>query len=149
MFLENLADEIRAAEYLELLRFLACSDKARGNIQFPLNRHCHTSLARPIELGDDDTGERNSPVEFAGLIERIAPSGGINHEKSLVRSVFILFSKDAINLSKFLHQVVTGVQPPSSVAYQNLRPVADSLLVSRVADRCRICIGGPLDQWDS
>ena len=148
LMLENLIDEFFAAEDFELLRLFTSAYESRSDIEFFLNGDCYASLSGAVQFGDDNPRERNGLVKFSSLIQSVTPGSRINNKQGMVRSTFILLAKDTTNFSQLFHQVVTGVEAACSVADQYLSAIAYSLLVSRVADRCWICVLGPFNEWN-
>ena len=148
LMLQNLIDEFFAAEDLELLRLLTSADESRSDIEFLLNGDCYASLSGAVQFGDDNPRERNGLVEFSSLIQGVTPGSRINNKQGMVRGLFILLAKDTTNFSQLFHQVMAGVETACSVADQHLSAIAYSLLMSRVADRCRICVLGPFNKWN-
>src|ERR1041385_705965 len=102
-------------EWLQVFRLLAKADELDWQPEFLLDRDYHPALARAVELGDNEAGERDGLVKLARLVERVHAGGGVEHEQGFMRRAGELAAHDAVNLLQLLHQVVLGVQPASGI----------------------------------
>lgn len=72
--LENIFYEALTFKSLEAIWFLTGANEAGGDTKFLLNGSGDASFARAVELGEDESVERNRFLEFAGLVESISSS---------------------------------------------------------------------------
>ena len=86
LFLKQRLRELFGVEGLQVVRLFAEADELDGHAEFLLDRHDHAAFARAVELGHDETGERDGtskggmvvaiqkelglPIKFIGLGEQ-------------------------------------------------------------------------------
>src|SRR5688572_9568121 len=116
--LEKRARELRRIKRLEILSLLAEADEFNWNAKIFLNRHNHPALACAIEFRDHEPGELYSFIELARLVESIHSRSRIEHEQRLMGRARNFLVHNAMQLLQFLHQIVLGMQPASSVNKQ-------------------------------
>lgn len=132
---EHLADERGFCEDREGFGFFAGADESWRDAELAVDGHRDSAFARAVEFGDDESVERAGLVKFFRLLERVAASGGIDHEQGEVRGAVVLLGDGAADFSQLFHQVVAGMDAAGCVADEKLRAVGNCFLMRVEADR--------------
>jgi len=72
-------------ERLQIIRLLPQPHEFDGQAEFLLNRDDHPPFAGAVQLGDDQSSERDCLVKLARLVEGVHPRGRIQNQQDFVR----------------------------------------------------------------
>src|SRR6266536_5333455 len=92
------AREPLRVERLQVFEPLSRAEKADRDAHRPLERDHTPALCGPVELRDDQTGERHGRREGARLLHGVLPDRGVEHEQRLVRRTRLLLRRDPHHL---------------------------------------------------
>ncbi|MFM1942854.1 MAG: hypothetical protein RI897_1836 [Verrucomicrobiota bacterium] len=146
VFEEGLGEGL-GVEGLEVIRLFAEADEFYGYAEFLLDSDDGAAFAGAVEFRDDEAGEGDGLMEFAGLGEGVEAGGSIEHEQSFVGCAGGLFSEDAMEFLEFLHEVLFGVEAAGGIDDEGVGIAGGGSADGVVADGGGVGAVGAGDDW--
>src|SRR5439155_21644630 len=135
LHLDQILDIFLPVERRKVVDVFASADKTRWNSKFILDRVDDSAFAAAIEFRDNQAGESNRVVEFAGLTECVTAGGRIDDQQRFLRGVRNEFAERAFHFLQLGHEVRFGMLATSSVTKQPVDFVLHCRLV-RFVTKC-------------
>ena len=113
--IEERVDVGLGIEWDQVVDFFAGADEADRQVQFAGDGYDDAAFGGTIEFGEHDAGDSGVAPEFAGLVEAVLPSGGVEYEQHIVRRTGNYFGGGALHFVQLGHEIGFGVQATGGV----------------------------------
>src|SRR6267143_3254025 len=110
---EERDDELVRVELLEVRHLLAHAHVPDRDLERVADADDHAALGRPVQLGEDESGDAERLVELPRLLDRVLAGGRVDDQQHLVRRALLRLGESALQTLQLLHEICLGVQTRS------------------------------------
>jgi hypothetical protein len=136
-------------EAFDILGRFAQSDELHRQVQLVLDRENEPRLGRAVELGDEQRGDVDRLLEVPGLLDRVLPRRGIEHQQHLVWRAVDALGDHIPDLRQLAHQVLLRVQSSGRIDDQHIDAARLGRFARVIRDRRRVGAGLVLHDLDA